>query len=91
MINKAIQNSARVVVALFTLGVAMAPNAAARHGRSKADDETAPLIMQLALPEAPVIGMFLQEEEGGQYLYIEQDSGAGLRSSMFQNQTTRMS
>jgi hypothetical protein len=78
IIHKAVQNPARSLVALLALVVAMAPNAAARHGRYQADDEPSPVITHLALPGASVSGMFLQEEAGRQYLYIEQDSGAGL-------------
>src|ERR1700741_5042875 len=78
IIHKAVQNTASGLGALLSLFVPMAPKAAARHGRYKADDEPAPVISHLALPGASVSRMFLQEEAGRQYLYIEQDSGAGL-------------
>jgi hypothetical protein len=78
IIHKAVEKPAGALVALLALVVAMAPNAAARHGRYKTDNEPAPVITHLAVPGAPASGMFLQEAAGRQYLYIEQDSGAGL-------------
>jgi hypothetical protein len=77
MIRKASHNPVRVVVALLALAAAMAPNAAARHKGDKAAYETAPVIAHLTLPGAPVTRVLLEEQEGRQYLYIEQDSWAG--------------
>jgi len=77
MTSAILQNKTRVAGALLALFLAITPNAAARHGRYKADDEPTPVIARLALPGTPVTGMFLQEQDGRQYLYIEQATGGG--------------
>lgn len=77
ILYKAVQNPARALVLVLAVVVAMAHSAAARHGRHEANDEPSPIVAHLALPGAPVSGIFRQGQGGQQYLYIEQNPGAG--------------
>jgi hypothetical protein len=78
MISAIPQHKACLAGALLVIFLSITPNAAAKHGQEKADRESTPVIAHLALPGSPVTGMFLQEQDGRQYLYLEEASGAGV-------------
>jgi hypothetical protein len=66
----------RAVGAFLAFIVAMSPNAVAGRARYKADDNSALVIMHLAMSGTPVTAILLKEKDDRRYLYIEQSAEA---------------
>ncbi|HEX2712075.1 MAG TPA: hypothetical protein VHM88_07615 [Candidatus Acidoferrales bacterium] len=73
--NVSVQKLASAALALLALVVAAAPGARARPRPAK--QQPGIVLAHLALSDAPVRQMFVEERGGKQYLYIEQDSKEG--------------
>jgi hypothetical protein len=70
------QGTLTVVGALLVFIAAMSPNAVAGRTRYKADDNSALVIMHLAISGTPVTAILLEEKDDRRYLYIEQSAEA---------------